>query len=82
MWRLHLEDKSYKAEPERQDASPILSFLATGKFSDVKQKTPSARMAFPRLTSLSLSSVSEISEFVRAHYVAEISSLYTKFPKL
>jgi len=57
MWRLHLEDKSYKAEPERQDASPILSFLATGKFSDVKQKTPSARMAFPRLTSLSLSSV-------------------------
>jgi len=35
-WRLHLKDKSYKAEPERQDASLILSFLATGKFSDVK----------------------------------------------
>ena len=56
-WRLHLEDESYKVEPERQDASPILSFLATSKFSNVKQKTPSAHMAFPRLTSLSLSSV-------------------------
>jgi len=55
--RLHLEDKSYKMEPERLDASPILSFLATSEFSDVKQKTPSAHMAFPRLTSLSLSSV-------------------------
>jgi len=54
---LHLKDESYKAEPERQDASPILSFLTTSEFSDVKQKTPSARMAFPRLTSLSLSSV-------------------------
>ena len=57
MWRLHLKDKFYKAEPEKQDASPILSFLATGEFSDVKQKTSSACMAFPRLTSLSLSSV-------------------------
>jgi len=56
-WILHLTDESYKAEPERPDASPILSFLATGEFSDVKQKTPSARVAFPRLTSLSLSSV-------------------------
>jgi len=56
-WRLHLEDESYKAEPEVLDASPILSFLATGEFSDVKQMTPSARVAFPRLTSLSLSSV-------------------------
>ena len=56
-WRLHLKDKSYKAEPERQDTSPILSFLATGEFNDVKQKTPSACMAFSRLTSLSLSSV-------------------------
>jgi len=54
---LHLKDESYKAEPERQDASPILSFLTTGKFSNVKQKTPSAHVAFPRLTSLSLSSV-------------------------
>jgi len=57
MWRLHLEDESYKEEPERLDASPILSFLATSEFSDVKQKTPSAHMAFPRLTSFSLSSV-------------------------
>jgi len=56
-WRLHLEDESYKVEPERLDASLILSFLATGEFSDVKQKTPFARVAFPRLTSLSLSSI-------------------------
>ena len=56
-WRLHLEDESYKAEPEVLDASPILSFLATGEFSDVEQKESFARVAFPRLTSLSLSSV-------------------------
>jgi len=56
-WRLHLEDESYKAEPEVLDASSILSFLATGVFSDVKHKSPSARVAFPGLTSLSLSSV-------------------------
>jgi len=55
--RLHLEDESYRAQPEELDASPILAFLATGEFSDVKQKTPSARVAFPGLTSLSLSSV-------------------------
>jgi len=54
---LHLKDKSYKAEPERQDASLILSFLTTSEFSDVKQKTFSACVAFPRLTFLSLSSV-------------------------
>jgi len=56
-WRLHLEDESYRAGPEELDISPILSFLATGEFSDVKQKTHSARVAFPGLTSLSLSSV-------------------------
>jgi len=57
MWILHLKDESYKTESKRLDASLILSFLATSEFSDVKQKTPSARVAFPRLTSLSLSSV-------------------------
>jgi len=57
MWRLHLENEFYKAEPERLDTSPILSFLATSEFSDVKQKTLSARVAFPRLISFSLSSV-------------------------
>ena len=56
--KLHLEDETYKAEPEELDAGPILSFLATGEFSDFKQKTPSSvRVAFPGLTSLSLSSV-------------------------
>ena len=66
MWRLHFEDESYKAEPERLDASPILSFLATSEFSDVKQKTPFAHMAFPRLTSLSLSSVNTRTHFFNA----------------
>ncbi|KAF5354227.1 hypothetical protein D9756_007006 [Leucocoprinus leucothites] len=53
-----LEDANYKVEPEEVDAGAILTYLATGDFSEFGSKTSSSsRAAFPSLNSFSLSSV-------------------------